>query len=74
MPKSILPPEGEPSKVYPDPFGQAKGTVVVDYLSDIAAVGTIPAARTFTDLPTHVLRDIDKDKREERARARQDTP
>ena len=65
MPKKFIPSEMNPSEIYPDPLGRAKGAAITNPLTDIALAGDIPASRLFSNLPAAMVRDIQKEIRRE---------
>lgn len=74
MPKKIIPTETDPSEIYPDPLGKAKGAVISSQLADIALAGDIPASRLFSNLPVAVARDVWQEVRREREEMSGNTP
>lgn len=66
MPKKLIPSELNPSEIYPDPLGRAKGAAISNQLADIALAGDIPASRLFSGLPAAMERDIREEMRRER--------
>ncbi len=74
MPKPLIPSELNPSEVYPDPLGKAKGYAITSQLADIALAGDIPASRLFSNLPAAMERDVWQEMRREREEATGRTP
>lgn len=72
MPKKLIPSELNPSEVYPDPLGRAKGAAIIHPAADIALAGDIPASRLFANLPAAMERDIWREVRREQADMRGD--
>ena len=66
MPKKLVASELNPSEIYPDPLGKAKGAAITNHLSDIALAGDIPASRLFSNLPAAMERDVWEEVRRER--------
>lgn len=66
MPKKIIPSELNPSEIYPDPLGRAKGAAISSALADMALAGDIPASRLFSNLPAALARDIHREVQRER--------
>ena len=58
MSKKLIASEMNPSEIYPDPLGRAKGSAVTGPMADIALAGDIPASRLFSNLPAALARDI----------------
>ena len=65
MPKKLIASEMNPSEVYPDPLGRAKGAAITSPLTDIALAGDIPASRLFSNLPAAMARDMREEARRE---------
>lgn len=74
MPKKIIDSELNPSEVYPDPLGKAKGSAISNRLSDIALAGDIPASRLFSNLPAAMEREVWQEVRREREELNGRTP
>lgn len=74
MPKKLIPSELNPSEIYPDPLGQAKGAAIGSRLADIALAGDIPASRLFSNLPAAMERDVWTEVRREREEANGGAP
>jgi hypothetical protein len=66
MPKKLIVSELNPSEIYPDPLGQAKGAAISNRLADMALAGDIPASRLFSNLPAAMERDVWEEVRRER--------
>jgi hypothetical protein len=58
MPRNFIPSELNPSEIYPDPLGRAKGSAITNPLTEIALAGDMPASRLFANLPAALERDI----------------
>lgn len=65
MPKKLFTSEMNPSEIYPDPLGRAKGAVITNPIADIALAGDIPASRLFSNIPASLARDIREEVRRE---------
>ena len=65
MPKKLIASEMNPSEVYPDPLGRAKGAASTNPHTDIALAGDIPASRLFSNLPAAMARDMRDEARRE---------
>lgn len=74
MPKKLCPSELNPSEIYPDPLGRAKGAAITSSLADIALAGDIPASRLFSNLPAAMARDVWNEVRREREETGFQTP
>jgi hypothetical protein len=74
MPKKLIASELNPSEIYPDPLGRAKGAAISSQLSDMALAGDIPVSRLFSDLPSAMERDVWKEVRREKEEGSGRTP
>ena len=66
MPRNFIPSELNPSEIYPDPLGRAKGAAIGRQLTDMALAGDIPASRLFANLAAVTERDIRREVQRER--------
>ena len=66
MPKKLVDSEMNPSEIYPDPLGRAKGAAIHSPAVDIALAGDIPVSRMFSDLPAAMAKNVREDTRRER--------
>lgn len=73
MPKKIILSEMNPSEIYPDPLGKAKGAAISSQLADIALAGDIPASRLFSNLSAAIERDVWQEVRREREESSEHT-
>jgi len=65
MSKKLISSEQNPSEIYPDPLGRAKGSAITNPLTEVALAGDMPASRLFTNLPAALARDIRAEARRE---------
>jgi hypothetical protein len=65
MPKKLIDTEMNPSEIYPDPLGRAKGSAITNPIADIALAGDLPASRLFSNLPAALARDMREEVRRE---------
>ncbi len=74
MPRKLIASELNPSEIYPDPLGAAKGAAIANRLADAALAGDIPASRLFSNLPAAMEREIWQEVRREREEMNGGTP
>ena len=65
MPKKLVSSEMNPSEIYPDPLGHAKGAAITHPLTEIALMSDMPASRLFSNLPADMARDIRREAKRE---------
>ncbi len=72
MPKKLIHDIYNPSDVYPDPLGRAKGMAIYHSLADVALTDMGSATRMMTTQPGDIERDIRLERTTERARLRRE--
>ena len=65
MPKRLVEAELNPSELYPDPLGRAKGSAIVRPQADIGLAGDIPVSRLLSDIPAAMEREVGREVRRE---------
>lgn len=72
MPKKLIHDIYDPSDIYPDPLGRAKGMAIYHSLADVAITEAGSATRLFAGLPGDTERDIRLETTRERERLRRE--
>ena len=65
MTKKLIHSEMNPSEIYPDPLGHAKGSAITHSLTDMALMSDMPASRLFSNLSADMARDIRREAKRE---------